>query len=741
MSDPILAAEEKAERATRRAAVAEARLRAIEQSTIWKASRPLRRILKADRGGGRHLRLGLQLVWWTVTLKLPSRLRQWRERRGAPALHPMRRLADLITKMPDPSSIVVPFSAEPVVSVVIPTYGQVEYTLRCLASIAMHPPVVAFEVVVAEDSSGDPEVPGLRAVRGIRLIENASNLGFLHNANQAASQARGEFVFFLNNDTQVQDGWLDTLVDLLRRRPEAGAAGSKLVYPDGRLQEAGGIVWDDASGWNYGSLDDPDLPVYNYVREVDYISGAALLVRRALFEELGGFDPHFAPAYCEDSDLSFRLRARGHLTLYQPASVVVHFEGISHGTDIGRGVKASQVANQRKFAVRWKDVLEREHCASGTDLLRAREHARRRSVVLVIDHYVPRPDRDAGSRTMIDLLRCFLDEGAVAKFWPGNGAYFPGYTESLQQMGVEVLYSASAGSFDAWIEENGASVDVVLLSRPHTAEPLLGTLRRHTSARLAYYGHDLHFARMRMQAERTGDVALLEESRAVERLERSVWRRVDVVLYPSAEEVSCVASLEPGVTARVLMPYAFDRFASPRAPVAGSDILFVAGFAHPPNEDGAVWFVSAVLPLVRQSVPEARLLIVGSNPTDRVRALAGGAVSLHANVSDLALHGFYAAARVTVVPLRFGAGVKLKVVEALREGVPLVTTPVGAQGCEDLDQVVAVRSEANEFAEAVIRLLGDDAAWAQSAAGQVAYAKARFSMGAMRASLESALRP
>jgi GT2 family glycosyltransferase/SAM-dependent methyltransferase len=723
--------------AVQAAASAELRLAAVEGSSVWKSTWPLRRLAGRTPRAAKLARRLAQLGWWTISLQLPQRLRWWRANRAARLAPPVTPPASLMPDM-SPVDIVLPAHAAPVVCVIVPSYGQVDYSLRCLASIAAHPPAVPFEVIVAEDASGDPAVAQLRQVKGLRLLESSRNRGFLLNCNAAAGQTQAEFLFFLNNDTQVQPGWLDRLVEVLRRRPDAAAVGAKLIFPDGRLQEAGGIIWDDASGWNYGRLDDADKPVYNYLREADYVSGAALLVRRADFAALGGFDPAYAPAYCEDSDLAFRLRAAGKAVLYQPRAVVVHFEGVTHGPDLGAGMKAHQVTNQARLRARWQRVLSATHYPNATHVMRARDRARGRKLILVIDHYVPQPDRDAGSRTMLAFLRAFQQAGSVVKFWTENGAYSEGYTEALQDQGIEVLYGPSTGGFDAWIAENGAEIDGVLLSRPHISKKFIAPLRRHSQARLAYYGHDLHGARMRRQALATGDGALAEAAEAIERQERDVWRLVDVVLYPSAEEADAATALEAGILARAVVPYAFAEFSALRPPPEGQAVLFVAGFGHPPNEDAAVWFVEAILPLIRARHPTAMLWIVGSHPTARVRGLSGDGVSIAANVSDAELAGFYRRARVAAVPLRYGAGVKLKVVEALAQGLPLVTTPVGAQGCEGLGEVITIAEDPAIFADAICRLLADDAAWTRIAAREIDYVKQHFSEAGLRESLMTA---
>jgi len=668
----------------------------------------------------------VRMAWWLGTGSLVARLRASRRR--------VRHFTLPVTGVPDPKDIHLPNPAAPLVSVIIPTYGQVSLTLRCLAAIARALPSVPLEIIVIDDAAPDPDIVRLTEIGGIRLIRHTRNQGFLLSCNAAAATASGAFLMFLNNDTQVLPGWLDALLKIFHTRPDAGLAGAMLLYPDSSLQEAGGIVWDDGSAWNAGRTDDPMKPEHNYVREVDYCSAAALLVRREVFISLGGFDPRYAPAYYEDTDLAFRIRALGLKTFYAPRARIFHQEGASHGTDPASGVKARQRANQEVFRTRWADLLARDHFPNGTHLLRARERGRHRPVVLVIDHAVPQPDRDGGSRNLLCFLETLLASGALIKFRPDDGLLCGEYGAALQQAGVHVL---CGDDFSDWLHANGADIDLVLVCRPIVAHNNLPLLRRHTRARIVYYGHDLHGLRLRRQVAMTGKGQ--QEAARMERLEQDAWAQADLVLYPSAEEIAEVARLAPGVRAQQVQLVGFTCFAEPRLPPPGLRVLFVAGFSHPPNEDAAMWFTRDIWPLIRKQCPAATLDIVGSNPTETIKALAGDAIGMHANVSAEALAEFYRTARVAVVPLRVGAGVKVKVAESLRDGVPLVTTPIGAQGVPGLDSIADVTNDAETFATAVVRLLRDDTLWQSRCRAQIAQARATFSQATMQATLLAAL--
>ena len=626
----------------------------------------------------------------------------------------------------------------PTVSIVISVRNKWAYTYNCLKSILRNTRDIAYEVIVGDNQSKD-ETPQLfkEKIKNVNYYRNNEDLGYLRNCNYATTFAKGKYLCLLNNDIQVMHGWLNELVGCFNTWKDAGLAGSKLIFPDGRLQEAGGIVWRDASAWNYGRFSNPNDSEYNFTRETDYCTGASILIERELFNKFGGYDNVYIPAYYEDTDLAFKVRSVGKKVIYNPYSTVVHYEGITHGVNINEGVKTYQVRNQKIFYERWKSVLEKQHYENGTNVIRARDRAYGKIEILIVDGGVPQPDTNAGSQAIMFTIKCLVEMGAIVKFWPHNLWKDEKYVRQLQDIGVEVFYGHKwIGKFPDYIKENDA--DVILLSRPNIAISYINDVKNYSKAMSVFYGHDLHYKRFMMQYEIEKEPKILETAGIFQKIEEELWSKSDLVLYPSMEEVNAVKLKNDKVNVKQVQLYYYDNF--PQVDVnllkKCKDILFVAGFAHSPNEDAALWFVKDIFPIIKSILADVRLFLVGSNPTEKVQELESNDVIVTGYVTDENLAEFYRNARVAVVPLRFGAGVKSKVTEALRHGIPLVTTFIGAQGLKDLNTAAFVVDVPEQFADSVIKLLKYDDLWENYAKKGQKYAQTHFSKQSMIESLK-----
>lgn len=602
-------------------------------------------------------------------------------------------------------------SDNPLVSIIIPVHNQWDYTHRCLYSICQHIGNIAYEIIIADDASTDETTCLEKYAENVRIIRNNQAQGFLRNCNNAARYAQGKYIYLLNNDTCVQPGWLDALTNVMEGTEGIGIAGSKLVYPGGRLQEAGGIIWNDGSGWNYGRLDDPSQPEYNYIKQVDYISGASIMIRKELWHEIGGFDTRYAPAYYEDTDLAFEVRRRGYQVVYQPQSVVVHFEGASHGQDRSSGVKRYQDINREKFVEKWAAILKNESFSNGSDVFQARDRSRYKKTILVIDHYVPHHDRDAGGRCTYQYLRLLKALGLHVIFLGDNFFNHEPYTSQLQQLGIEVLYGERyVHGFDEWLESNGKYLDFVYLNRPHVAVKYMEKIKQKTCAKVFYFGHDLHYLRELRQYDVERNPALLESAKRWKVIEDSLFTMTDIIHVVGSYEERLLKERFPDKNVRNIPLYIYGAEETTSEPVnvdPKSDILFVGGFNHKPNVDAVLWFVKEVFPAILSSCPDARFYVVGSNPPQSIKELASEQIVVTGAVSDQQLKEYYGRSRVAVVPLRYGAGVKGKVVEALYYGLPVVTTSIGAEGLVDANTVLFIADDKAEFARLTIQAYMD----------------------------------
>jgi len=606
--------------------------------------------------------------------------------------------------------IVLPKSDNPLVSIIIPAYNQFYYTYNCLKSIAKHTDGVEYEVILADDCSTDLTASITDVVENIVIAKTPVNMRFLRNCNSAVKQAKGEYIFFLNNDTQVLEGWLTSLLELITNDKTIGMVGSKLLYPDGALQEAGGIVWKDASAWNFGKQHGPREAEFNYVRETDYISGAACMIRHSLWKEIGGFDERFAPAYYEDTDLAMEVRAHGYKVVYQPLSMVVHFEGISNGTDISSGQKAYQIVNQKKFYDKWKEVLKKEHFANGEDIFLAKDRSRRKKHILVVDHYVPKHDKDAGGKCTYMYLKLFVKLGMKVTFIGDNFYPEQPYTQELNQMGIEVLYgNYYANNWKKWLKKNAHYFDYIYLQRPHISIKYIDIVKANSHAKIFYFAHDLHHIREYREYELTGNEKKLKSSEKWKKIEYELFEKTDVGHVVGSYEQQMMQEVFPDKPIRNIPLYIYEKQLDDinKDFSTREHIMYVGGFGHPPNIDAVLWFGKEVFPKILETYPTMKWYVVGSKVPAEIQALASDNIIITGFLPDAELDEVYRKCRMAIVPLRVGAGVKGKVVEAAYYQLPLVTTTIGAEGLDDKVGNMVVENDADAMSDLIIKLYED----------------------------------
>jgi GT2 family glycosyltransferase/glycosyltransferase involved in cell wall biosynthesis len=633
-----------------------------------------------------------------------------------------------------------PSQSDPMVSIVVPVHNKFEVTYFCLCALLFAHNESTFEVIVVDDGSGDrtKELPEL--VSNIVYVRNDEALGFVRACNEGARHARGEYLVFLNNDTEPAFRWLDELVASFKIFDKLGLAGSKLVYPDGRLQEAGGIVWKSGNPWNYGRLGNPFDPRYCYSREVDYVSGAALMVPKHLWTEVGGFSDEFAPAYFEDTDLAFKIRGTGHRTMLIATSVVYHFEGVTSGTDVSGGAKRYQEVNRPRFKRKWRADFH-THGEEGVspDLEKDRGIVGR---ALFVDYTTPRTDIDAGSYAAVQEMRLLQRLGYKITFFPQNAAYLGDYFTALQRQGIEALHAP----FYTWIgdvlERRGAEFDIIYITRYYVAQETIDLVRRYApKAKILFCNADLHFLRELRSAILNKDQDKVANALKIRDEELAVMRRVDVTLSYNEVEHAVIMSHNLDSSRVMKLPWVEHVHELSRSfDERDRSMAFLGGFRHYPNVEAVEYFVASVMPLFKERMPDLVFNVFGSCLPAKLERLASKRVVIHGFVQDVA--EVYDNCKVFVAPLLSGAGIKGKVLAALARGVPCVLSPTAAEGIglrHGYDCMIAETPE--QWAAAVIDLIEDRSLWERiGSAGQTLVREA-FSeekgIGMMRNILEA----
>jgi GT2 family glycosyltransferase/glycosyltransferase involved in cell wall biosynthesis len=568
-------------------------------------------------------------------------------------------------------------------SVIVPTLGRIDLLFNLLVSMANSSISTPIEVIVSDDASSiDVSILNF-FFPAVIFMASEENRGFLRNVNTAAKSARGDYFVIANNDMIIHRRALDELIRVLDEHAEAGVVGGLVLSKDGTVQECGGAVWADGTAWNLfrGQPDTTGMP--KNVREVDYTSGCWLATRKSTWLALNGFSDELAPAYCEDLDYCLKVRQSGQRVLVNPHSRVTHFEGQTMGTDTSSKSdgKRFQEINQRKILNKWKKVLPSLYAPNGSLSPQFRGYKYLKPIALIYDHYCPEPDRDAGSKTVFEFVAAICKAQAYYPIFVPMNNHYSKYAVQLEQMGVEVIHGDGWERLERLISDRADQIALTVCSRLGVAKHFQWHIERSAGKKLVYI-QDVEEIR---HATALGVVSDSDAS-TIYRRHVETWRRT----YELFDHVlTCSAAETEHLSQHLSMPVTTisPNRATPEVPAtrAGGtcEMLFVGSMNHYPNLTGIEWFVTSVLPSIRQLIPDATLHLVGSG-FETCTWLQVPGVVLHGQVSESTLLFLYSMCNLAVAPLLEGAGTKGKVVEALSQGKPCIGTAIAFQGLGDV---------------------------------------------------------
>ncbi|MCB1754983.1 MAG: glycosyltransferase [Gammaproteobacteria bacterium] len=625
-------------------------------------------------------------------------------------------------------TLVLPAAEKPQVSILVPAYNKFELTYNCIASIILAYNRTSYEVILIDDCSTDETAEAEKYIENLKVVRNEQNLRFLLSCNNGSQQAAGEYIMFLNNDTEVTSGWLDNLISVFDRFDHVGLVGSKLIYPDGKLQEAGGIVWGNGQPWNIGNRANAFAPEYNYVRQADYVSGAAMMITRELWESLGRFSEEFAPSYFEDTDLAFKVRESGHKVIYSPKSVVVHFEGMSNGTDLTKGVKKYQNVNFPKFKEKWVQAYK------GNGVVGKNLHLEKDRGIeyraLVIDYTTPDTSRDAGSYAAVQEMKLLQSLGFKVTFLPDNQAHMGRATEYLQDSGIECLYHPFVDSISDYIGNHGKEYDIVYITRYDIAEKYLQSIRKSTDAKIIFNNADLHFLR-EIRAIVSAKGKDFSSALATREKELEVMRNVDVTLSYNEAEHAVISSHNVDKSNVCKCPWVLYPKNVTKPFSERNGLAFLGGYNHAPNVESVKYLAANVMPKLLERDESIKLYVYGSAMTAEIEALAAENIEIVGFAESL--DDVYTNCRIFVAPLLSGAGIKGKVLESMSYNVPSVLSPIAAEGTGLSNGVSCLIAENDEeWVEQIIKLYNDEQLWNRMAENSGLLTRSNYSFGAAR---------
>ncbi len=606
----------------------------------------------------------------------------------------------------------------PLVSIIIPFCNQIDYTRNCLHHLKIHlNNTVTYEIILIDDNS--TENFDVDLINGIKVIKNNQNVGFLKSINIGIKAAVGEFIYILNNDTEVQNGFLKELLNVFYTFPNVGAVGSKLINADGSLQEAGSVFLKNCSIHNIAGNRKVYYPQVNYIYKVDYCSGCSLLFKKYNDNgEINLFDEQFAPAYFEETDLCFQLKYLQNKDIYYcPFSEVLHYNGVTYNNPKNdSSTKALQKealfkTNLARFKNKWQ--MQIDAIKAKTIEERITEIYGNKSIVFFVGA-IPAHDKDSGSNRLKEIIQAYLQLGYLVSIVK-NKTFFDKneYISYYQKLGVNVFYEHKIKiKLEQYVENNFSKASIAWFYNPEVFFEYYTIAEKYLpQVKLVYDMVDIHHLRFKrgMELEPANKIYKREYER-LKHLESFAAKKADYVLTISDFDQNYMTQFcdISKIITLSNVHYLKTTVDNTLSFEQRNDILFI-GSSHAPNIDALYFLYNEVMPLVWKKIPDLKVNIIG-NVKDFVKNIDNPNFIFKGFVPDIELH--FSSHKLMIAPLRYGAGVKGKIGQAFEYFLPVVTTSIGAEGMQLINGDNAlINDDAVGLANSIIELYSNKNIW------------------------------
>lgn len=692
-----------------------AQLDALTRSASWRLTEPLRFAVQRLRSVKRKLASTAHGVHTPSTQDGSSR-----------AAAPASRVASI------PQSP-VPFvqAAQPRANIFVIESGSEGALPKCLAALSAYTTDIPYSVSVVGRAN-----PALATQFGVGFLGDADTPNSLAALRNSIDRLSGEFVVLVSDRLIPHPGWLAAIDEGFARFPDA-AALCALILKDAETVDAAGAAIDADARLrpNYEGVT-PDDAAVNAVMRVTCAGPGFVAIRadawQAIAQQFGEDEPFQAGLV----SIGLLLAALGKNTYLQPFARFTRLP-------LSKAERAASNDANRKWQAahqRWsiRQRFEKVFAAgAGGNVLKLAA----RPKIVMVDAFVPKPDQDSGSADLFWYMRIFHAFGYQVSFIAAfEEKPLESYADALRRWGVRVQYASDLGHLNELVLEEAKDAQVVLVQRVIVARHVIQPLReRQVNAKIVFGTVDLHYLREERIAihERSADA--LDYALTLRREELRAMTLSDATIVVSRLEYDIVKETLPEVNVhRIPIPRMPVRSTSTFADRAG--VVFVGGFAHRPNIDAVMFLVEEIWPIVRQHLPHAELRVVGSNVTPAIQALDNPAtgVKIVGFVEDL--DEVMSGARLSVAPLRFGAGIKGKVVSSLLHGLPCVLSKMASEGMGLVDGEHVLEGEtAEEIATAIVRLHEDPQLWQRIADAGFLAASAEYSVESVAAKFSALL--